>query len=229
MATFFHLSERPSNTTKTVGGEAVRRFFSLKYAVLLYTLSTLFTDPTLRKQKSFRKVFCQAFFQKSVIASPASPRIPASSKGGGEVRGGGGLWGGGAFSLTEAEADCDSHVDLIHDTVVQVSHFFLKAAFIEGTYLLEKNDGILGETGLIRIYVDMSWKSGLSHTGGNSGGDHRWAIAVTNVILNYKNGTETALLRADHGAEIGIKNISTFNTHLSFPPFQALLEAFCIT
>ena len=139
------------------------------------------------------------------------------------------MWGGGTFCLTEAEADCDSHVDLIHDTVIQVSHFFLKAAFIEGTYLLEKNDGILGETGLVRIYVDMSWKSGLSHTGGNSGGDHRWAIAVTNVILNYKNGTETALLRADHGAEIGIKNISTFNTHLSFPPFQALLEAFCIT
>ena len=73
-AIYFHLSEQPSNTTKTVGGEAVRRFFSLKYAVLSYTVSALFTDPPLRQQKSFRKVFCQAFFQKSVIASPASPR-----------------------------------------------------------------------------------------------------------------------------------------------------------
>ena len=68
------------NTIKTVGGEAVRRFFSLKYAVLLYTLSTLFTDPPLRKQKHFRKVFCQAFFQKSVNASPASPRPLASPR-----------------------------------------------------------------------------------------------------------------------------------------------------
>ena len=67
-------------TIKTVGGEAVRRFFSLKYAVLLYTLSTLFTDPPLRKQKSFRKVFCQAFFQKSVNAS-SHPRIPSHHRG----------------------------------------------------------------------------------------------------------------------------------------------------
>ena len=66
-----------SYTIKTVGGEAVRRFFSLEYAVLLYTISTLFRELSLRKQKSFRKVFCQAFFQKSVIASPASPRVPS--------------------------------------------------------------------------------------------------------------------------------------------------------
>ena len=68
-----------SYTTKTVGGEAVRRFFSLKYAVLLYTLSTLFTDPLLRKQKSFRKVFAELFPKSDrVLRVPAHPRIPAS-------------------------------------------------------------------------------------------------------------------------------------------------------
>ena len=57
-------------TTKTVGGESSPTVFSLKYAVLLYTISTLFRELSLRQQKSFRKVFCQAFFQKSVNASP---------------------------------------------------------------------------------------------------------------------------------------------------------------
>ena len=50
----FISAQGSSYTIKTVGGEAVRRFFSLKYAVLLYTLSTLFTDPPLRQQKPFR-------------------------------------------------------------------------------------------------------------------------------------------------------------------------------
>ena len=64
-----------SYTTKTVGGEAVRRFFSLKYAVLLYTVSTLFTDPSLRQQNTSGK-FLRSFFQKATASPPASPRIP---------------------------------------------------------------------------------------------------------------------------------------------------------
>ena len=80
-----------SYTIKTVGGEAVRRFFSLKYAVLLYTISTLFTDPPLRKQKSFRKVFakrartlflrrseaeCIFLKKRNRVPAPPRPRIP---------------------------------------------------------------------------------------------------------------------------------------------------------
>ena len=67
-----------SYTIKTVGGEAVRRFFSLKYAVLSYTVSTLFTDPPLRQQKSFRKVFAELFPKSDRVPSRplASPRVP---------------------------------------------------------------------------------------------------------------------------------------------------------
>ena len=105
-AIYFHFSDRPSNTTKTVGGEAVRRFFLLKYAVLLYTLSTLFTDPSLRKQKPFRKVFCQArknfvlatersgvHFSKKASTRPPHPPHPLvlSSLGSGEEVGGKGI------------------------------------------------------------------------------------------------------------------------------------------
>ena len=84
-----------SYTIKTVGGEAVRRFFSLKYAVLLYTISTLFTDPSLRKQNTSGK-FLRSFFQKAT----ASPRVPASLRV---------LWGW-AFFLFE-EIDLDSRMD----------------------------------------------------------------------------------------------------------------------
>ena len=72
------------NTIKTVGGEAVRRFFSLKYAVLLYTISTLFTDPSLRKQNTSgkflraRKNFVLATERSGVHFSKKRPRPLAS-------------------------------------------------------------------------------------------------------------------------------------------------------
>ena len=52
------------NTIKTVGGEAVRRFFSLKYAVLLYTISTLFREPRFAPAKIFQESFLLSFFFK---------------------------------------------------------------------------------------------------------------------------------------------------------------------
>ena len=89
----FISAQGSSYTIKTVGGEAVRRFFSLKYAVLLYTLSTLFRELSLHQQKSFRKVFCERartlFLRRSeaecifpkkrqrVLASPAAMRLRA--------------------------------------------------------------------------------------------------------------------------------------------------------
>ena len=65
-----------SYTIKTVGGEAVRRFFSLKYAVLSYTVSTLFTDPSLRQQKIFQESFLPSFFSKKRKRVPRIPRVP---------------------------------------------------------------------------------------------------------------------------------------------------------
>ena len=74
----FISAQGSSYTTKTVGGEAVRRFFSLKYAVLSYTVSTLFTDPPLRKQKPFREVFAELFSKSDRV--PPHPRVNASPR-----------------------------------------------------------------------------------------------------------------------------------------------------
>ena len=78
-ATYLHSSAGEFVYHKNRRWRSSPTVFSLKYAVLLYTISTLFRELSLRKQKSFRKVFCQAFFQKSVNASPASSHPPASS------------------------------------------------------------------------------------------------------------------------------------------------------
>ena len=67
-----------SDTIKTVGGEAVRRFFSLKYAVLLYTLSTLFREPRFAPAKTFQESFLLSFFSKKRQRIPASSHPPAS-------------------------------------------------------------------------------------------------------------------------------------------------------
>ena len=77
----FISAQGSSYTIKTVGGEAVRRFFSLKYAVLLYTLSTLFRELSLRQQKSFRKVFAELFSKSDRVPRvPCVPRVNASPR-----------------------------------------------------------------------------------------------------------------------------------------------------
>ena len=65
-----------SDTIKTVGGEAVRRFFSLKYAVLLYTISTLFREPRFAQAKTFQESFLLSFFSKKRQRIPSRPPAP---------------------------------------------------------------------------------------------------------------------------------------------------------
>ena len=54
------------NTTKTVGGEAVRRFFSLSSELFYFTVYALFREPNFAIAKKISgKFFAKLFFKKA--------------------------------------------------------------------------------------------------------------------------------------------------------------------
>ena len=112
------------------------------------------------------------------------------------------------LGVTEPEADGDCSIDGIHDGVIEVTHFFFQAALIQCTDLLEQDDGVFGEPDLIGIDIDMRGEACFTDTRGNGGGDDGGAMTVTDVILYDEDGSQATLLRADHRAEVSIKNIS---------------------
>ena len=58
-------------------------------------------------------------------------------------------------AFIQAKADGNGIIDLLHKYVVNMSHFFSESGFVNGTYLFQKNDGILDETEAFGVYVNM--------------------------------------------------------------------------
>jgi hypothetical protein len=42
---------------------------------------------------------------------------------------------------------------------------------------------------------------------GDDGGDNRWAVPVSNIILDHQNGSDSALLGTDHWRKVGIVDV----------------------
>ena len=117
------------------------------------------------------------------------------------------------IDTTETETDGDGIIHFLHKYVVDMSHFFAQARFIDGADLLQQDDGILHEPEALCIDVNMGGKLGFSQLACDGGCDDGGAIFVANVILDDEHGAQTPLLTADDGAEIGIIDISAFDGH----------------
>jgi hypothetical protein len=104
-------------------------------------------------------------------------------------------------------------VHSLHKYVVKVPHFFAQAALIQRTYLLQKHDGIFGKPKFLRVNVYVSGKLRLIELARYCRSDDRGTVFIADVVLYYEHGAHTALLRADDGAKVCIKNISSFNVH----------------
>ena len=59
------------------------------------------------------------------------------------------------FRGCEPETDGNGIIDFLHKYVVNMSHLFSQPCFIDGTYLLEEDHGILYESEALGIDVDM--------------------------------------------------------------------------
>ena len=112
---------------------------------------------------------------------------PRSASGGG---------GNGGF-LRKSEGYVKRLVYLLHGSIVKMAHFVLKPPFIDGSYLLQQHNGILGQPS-VGFYRDMGGKPCLSGLACDSGGNYGGALFVAHVILNDQHRTYPALLASYH-------------------------------
>jgi hypothetical protein len=89
-----------------------------------------------------------------------------------------------SFPRIQPEADGDGVVDGGHGGGIEVSHFFSEAALVDGTYLFEEDHGILLETDLIGVYVDVGGQFGFSEAAGDGCRDNGRAVLVADVVLH---------------------------------------------
>ena len=103
-----------------------------------------------------------------------------------------------------------------------MSHFFLKPFFVDGSDLFQKDHGILGQPHLLSVNVNMGGQAALGEAAGDGGRDHRRAVLVSDVVLNDENRAQSALLGSNHGAQIGIINVSASYVQNSHTPYKKI-------
>lgn len=99
----------------------------------------------------------------------------------------------------EPEADAYRIVDLLHKYPVDVSHFLAQTALVYRAYLLKQYHGIFCKPHGIGINVYMGGKLGFAYLTRYRRRDDGRAVSVPDVVLNYQNGPESALLASDNG------------------------------
>ena len=121
---------------------------------------------------------------------------------------------GGKISLhsRQTEGYSDGTVHLLHLLLAESSHVLPKAALVDGADLLQEDDTVPAEANTASGDVDVGGEPGFSGLAGDGGGDDRWGMAVSRVILDDEHRTGTALFAAHHRTKIGVKNVAAFHT-----------------
>jgi len=114
----------------------------------------------------------------------------------------------------KAEADSKGHIDLIHGTVVELAHFFLQTCFVKGAHLFQQDNGILCQTALVGLELDMGWQPVFFPLACDSGGDYGGAVLISNIILYNQNRPYPALFGADYGTQVRIEDVPSTNIHI---------------
>lgn len=133
--------------------------------------------------------------------------------------------------LAQTERYRNGIVDLCHKLLVNSAHLLFKTALIYGAYLFEKHNGVLCKAKGISAELNVSWKPGFVRSRGYCGGDDRWTVAIAGVILDYQYRTDSALLAADNGTQVGVIDISSFNACKQFYSLsdKIVLSVFYVT
>lgn len=127
--------------------------------------------------------------------------------------------------IVQTEADFQRLIDPVHRLFIQTAHVLLEPSFIDGSDLLEKNDRIPRQAAAGGVQLDMGGQTGLVLLTGDGGGDHGGTETVPYVVLYDQYGTNTALFRADHWAQIRVVNISSTDVQsYSHSCIQAFME-----
>ena len=87
-----------------------------------------------------------------------------------------------------------------------------QAALVDGSDLLQQNDGILTQPHAASCNVDVGGELGFSRLAGNCGCDHSGGVAVAGVVLHDQNGPGAALLTAHHRGQIRIEYVAPLHS-----------------
>lgn len=100
--------------------------------------------------------------------------------------------------IRQSETDRNCVVYLVHMVVIKPAHMLPEAAFVNGSDLLQQDHRILRQPHATTGDIDMGRKSGFSRLTGNCGGNDRWRMSVSRIILYDQDGTCPSLLTAHH-------------------------------
>ena len=125
-----------------------------------------------------------------------------------------------------AKADGQGLVHPAHGFRVQAAHFFPQPVFVQGAHLLQQNDGIFDEPRALGVYGDVGGQVGLVLLAGDGGGNHRGAELVAHIVLHNEHRPHAALLRAHHGAQVRVVNLSSVYNHGFHAPCKLVVFSF---
>ncbi len=103
-----------------------------------------------------------------------------------------------AYRSAESEAYRKRLVNKPHRARVETAHFFFKPLLVYGANLFKQYNRILCKTAAVCVDRNMGWKICFVPLAGYRGGYNGWTVFVANIILDYKYGSDAALLRAYH-------------------------------
>ena len=90
--------------------------------------------------------------------------------------------------LRQTEADSDGIIYTVHHTLIQTAHVLTQSALVDGPYLLQKHDGILGQADIFPRQLNVGGELCLVGLTGDGRRDHGGRVLVSGVILDDEIG-----------------------------------------
>ena len=106
--------------------------------------------------------------------------------------------------IEKTQTDHQTVVYFLHKVVGEFSDPFAKAAFVDRSDLLQKNDRVLRQSVISGGERDMSWEFCFSELARDRRGDDGGAVFIANVVLNDEDGSDAALFASDDRAQVGV-------------------------
>ena len=129
----------------------------------------------------------------------------------------------------KTERDWYCVIYFVHRIFINSTHFFFEPFFVDCSYLFKQNNAVFGESRAVSVQWNVGRQICLWLLTCNCGGNYSRTESVADIILNNKHRSDSALLRAYNGTQVGIINISSSyipgfhapnNCLLVFLPFQ---------
>ncbi len=100
------------------------------------------------------------------------------------------------FGCVESETDEDGFVHPVHGGAGQFADALLQAAFVDGPYLFQKDDAVLGKP-VGGGQLDVGREPGFVDLARDGGGDDGGGILVSDVVLDDEYRADSSLFAAD--------------------------------